>query len=42
MMHGYRVVTLCCVGLLVAAALVTALTVRTRLPEAATTREAQP
>ncbi|MDT4891350.1 MAG: hypothetical protein QOE97_385 [Pseudonocardiales bacterium] len=42
MMHGYRVVTLCCVGLLVAAALVTALTVRTRLPEAATTREAKP
>jgi EmrB/QacA subfamily drug resistance transporter len=33
MVHGYRVVTFSCVGLLVAAAVVIALTVRTRLPE---------
>jgi hypothetical protein len=33
MVHGYRVVTASCAGLLVAAAAVVALTVRSRLPE---------
>ncbi|HJQ42589.1 MAG TPA: MFS transporter [Jatrophihabitantaceae bacterium] len=33
MVHGYRVVTLSCVGLLIAAAIVIGLTVRNRLPE---------
>jgi hypothetical protein len=33
MVHGYRVVTLCCIALLTAAAGVIALTVRSRLPE---------
>jgi Na+/melibiose symporter-like transporter len=42
MTHGFRVAMISCVGLLVAAALVTALTVRARLPEATqTTREAR-
>jgi MFS family permease len=33
MVHGYRVVTVCCIALLTAAAGVIALTVRSRLPE---------
>jgi hypothetical protein len=33
MVHGYRVVTACCIALLVAAAGVIALTVPSRLPE---------
>ncbi|MFN2518682.1 MAG: MFS transporter, partial [Jatrophihabitantaceae bacterium] len=36
MVHGYRVMTVCCAGLLVIAAAVTALTVRNRKPEAGT------